>query len=77
MGPKPIASASSATPAVSRRIEPSKLGRMSTPEERERESRESPRSAYERLLADESEERHEVAERLKDDPPPEPKEDSD
>ena len=50
---------------------------MNTPEERERESRESPRSAYERLLDQESEERHEVAERLKDDPPPEPKEDSD
>jgi hypothetical protein len=50
---------------------------MNTPEEREQESRESPRSAYERLLDQESEERHEVAERLKDDPPPEPKEDSD
>ena len=50
---------------------------MSTPEEREQESRESPRSAYERLLDEESEERQEVAERLKEDPPPEQKEDSD
>jgi hypothetical protein len=50
---------------------------MSTPEEREQESRESPRSAYERLLADESEQRHRAAERLKDDPLPEPEEDSD
>ena len=50
---------------------------MSTPQEREQESRESPRSAYERLLDEESEERHQVAEWLKDDPPPEPKEDSD
>ena len=49
---------------------------MSTPEEREQESRESPRSAYERLVDEESEERHEAAERLKDDPPPEPEEDS-
>ena len=50
---------------------------MSTPEERERESRESPRTAYERLLEEESEDRHDAAERLKDDPPPEPEEDSD
>jgi hypothetical protein len=50
---------------------------MSTSEERERESRESPRTAYERMVADESEERHEAAERLKDNPPPEPEEDSD
>jgi hypothetical protein len=50
---------------------------MSTPEEREQESRETPRSAYERMLSQESEERHQVAERLKDDPPPEPEEDSD
>jgi hypothetical protein len=28
------------------------------------------------MLEDESDERHEVAERLKDDPPPEPEEDS-
>jgi hypothetical protein len=49
---------------------------MSTPEEREQESRESPRTAYERLLDEESGERHEAAERLKDDPPPEPEEDS-
>jgi hypothetical protein len=50
---------------------------MNTPEEREQESRESPRSAYERMLEQESEERHQAAERLKDDPPPEPEEDSD
>ena len=50
---------------------------MSTPEERERESRESPRTVYERRLAEESQERHDAAERLKDDPPPEPEEDSD
>jgi hypothetical protein len=50
---------------------------MSTPEEREQESRESPRTAYERLLADESDERHEAADRLKEDPLPEPEEDSD
>ena len=50
---------------------------MSTPEEREQESRESPRTLYERLRAEESEERHDVAERLKDNPPPEPEEDSD
>ena len=50
---------------------------MSTPEEREQESRESPRTAYERVLAEESDERHEAAGRLKDNPPPEPDDDSD
>jgi hypothetical protein len=50
---------------------------MSTPEEREQESRESPRTAYERLVAEESEDRHDAAERLKADPLPEQKEDSD
>jgi hypothetical protein len=50
---------------------------MSTPEEREQESRESPRTAYERMLEEESQERHHAAERLKEEPPPEPQEDSD
>jgi len=50
---------------------------MSTPEEREQESRESPRTAYERLVAEESEDRQEAAERLKADPLPQPEEDSD
>ncbi len=42
---------------------------MSTPEERARESRESPRTKYEEELEQESEERREIAERLKRDPP--------
>jgi hypothetical protein len=50
---------------------------MSTPEERERESRESPRTAYEKLLEEESQERHQAAERLKADPPSEPEEEAD
>jgi hypothetical protein len=50
---------------------------MSTPEEREQESRRSPRSAYEKLLEEESQERHEAAETLKQDPPREPEEESD
>ena len=45
---------------------------MSTPEDRERESRESPRTKYEEDLERESEERSEVAERLKRDAPPPP-----
>ena len=49
---------------------------MSTPEEREQESRETPRTAYERLLEEESEQRHETAERLKENPPSEPDDDS-
>ena len=52
-----------------KRIEPSKQASMSTPDERERESRESPETKYEEELERESEERHEVAERLKRDPP--------
>jgi hypothetical protein len=50
---------------------------MSTPEERERESRESPRTKYEELLEQESQDREEVAERLRENPPPEPEEEGD
>jgi len=50
---------------------------MSTPEERERESRESPRTAYEKLLEEETQDRHQAAEVLKNDPPPEPEEEAD
>jgi hypothetical protein len=50
---------------------------MSTPEEREEESRKSPRTKYEELLERESQERNEIAERLRENPPPEPEQDSD
>jgi hypothetical protein len=50
---------------------------MATPEDRERESRESPRTKYEELLQREVQERQEAAERLRENPPPEPEEDSD
>jgi hypothetical protein len=50
---------------------------MNTPEERERESRESPRTAYEKLLEEESQERHQAAEKLKQDPLLEPDEEGD
>ena len=50
---------------------------MSTPEERERESRESPRTAYERLLEQESRQRQNAADRLRENPPPEPDSDDD
>ena len=48
---------------------------MSTPEEREEESRKSPRMQYEELLQRESEEPHETAEHLRENPPPEPEQD--
>jgi hypothetical protein len=50
---------------------------MSTPEEREEESRESPRTKYEELLEKEAQERHDAAEQLRKDPLPEPEQDSD
>jgi hypothetical protein len=50
---------------------------MSTPQEREEESRKSPRTKYEELVERESEERHETAEGLRNDPLPEREEDSD
>jgi hypothetical protein len=50
---------------------------MSTPEDRERESRESPRTKYEEDLERESEEGREASERLKRDAPPPPDLDAD
>jgi hypothetical protein len=50
---------------------------MATPEDRERESRESDRTKYEELVERETQERHDAAERLREDPLPEPEEDSD
>ncbi len=49
---------------------------MSNPDERERESRESPRTKYEEAVEEESQERREVAERLRENPPPEPEDES-
>jgi hypothetical protein len=71
-GPKPAASASSATPAVSRRIEASKrYPEMREQDERERQSRESSETRFEEKVRRESEERAEAAKRLPDPPPPE------
>jgi hypothetical protein len=77
-GPKPAASASSATPAVSRRIETSKpYLEMREQDERERESRETSETRYEEEVRRESEERGEAADRLPDPPPPEEENDGD
>jgi hypothetical protein len=50
---------------------------MSTREEQEEESRKSPRTKYEELLERESQERQEVADRLREEPPPDSEQDSD
>lgn len=48
---------------------------MADPEQRERESEESDVTKFEEADARDADERHDAAERLREDPPPEPRED--
>jgi hypothetical protein len=71
-GPKPVASASSATPARLEDTTVGQRGRVTDPHARNTESRQTEETSYERALEDEARRRHEAAERLKGDPLPEP-----
>lgn len=72
-GPKPGASTSSATPARFKDRAAGYARRMATPEDRERESRESDVTKYEELTEEVREEQHKAAERIAE--PLEPQED--
>jgi hypothetical protein len=56
-------------------MEDHESGRHETPEQREQESQASPETKFDERVAEEEEQRRALAERLKDDPSVEPRDD--
>jgi hypothetical protein len=73
-GPKPVASASSATPARFKDSDEREDSNMTDPEDRLEESRETDETRYDRETEEEARERDAAAERLKREKLPEPDE---